>query len=711
MIEDTRHQKVQPEHLKRDAYLYIRQSTIHQVFHNTESTRRQYDLRRRAVALGWPDDGVIVIDSDLGKSGASAADREGFQKLVADVGMGKAGIVLGLEVSRLARNSSDWHRLLEICALTGTLILDEDGVYDPSNFNDRLLLGMKGTMSEAELHMLRARLRGGILNKARRGELQMPLPIGLSYDALGKVTLTPDSQIQDALCSVFKTYKRTGSASAVVKYFCRNNLQFPRLIRGRINKGKIVWGPLAHSRTLHILHNPRYAGAFVYGRMKTYKQSNGTLGVRKLPIDQWHTVIPDAHQGYITWDQYNDNLKTLRACSKAYGIDRRNHPPGNGPALLQGLVVCGVCGHRMTLRYHSRKGKLVPDYVCQRHGIEYGKPKCQHIPGSNIDNAISQLLLELVKPVTLEIAFTVQQEVQQRLKEADKLRFQKVQRAQYQADLARDRFMSTDSRNRLVAAQLEADWNDKLRTLNEVRQEYEQQHELDKIKLDKQCREKILSLAKNFPKVWNDSATSDQQRKRMVRLIIEDVTMERTDKDVDLRVRLKGGATHRMTVPIPLSAWQARKTKPEIIEEIDRLIDHFTDKEIVDNFNRRGIKPSEGEKFTRAIIGNLRRNNNLKSRFDRLREKGLLTVDEMAEELGVSASTVKIWRRYGLLKSYKYNDNGAILELYLAKKHSRHLVKLFDPSACPNGPIASSGCRLKEFSYRPASRVEFYFPL
>lgn len=685
MTNDTRHQKVRPEHLKRDAYLYIRQSTIHQVFHNTESTRRQYDLRRRATALGWADDNVIVIDSDLGQSGASAKDREGFQRLVADVGMGKAGIVLGLEVSRLARNSSDWHRLLEICALTDTLILDEDGLYDPSHFNDRLLLGMKGTMSEAELHMLRARLRGGILNKASRGELQVPLPVGLSYDQSGKVTLTPDSQVQEAFHMFFKTYKRTGSASAVVKHFRNNGLQFPRLIRGQINKGKTVWGPLTHTRSLHTLHNPRYAGTFVYGRMKSYKQSNGRMGVRQLPIDQWHTVIPDAHPGYITWEQYNDNLKTLRACSQAYGKDRRNHPPGNGPALLQGLIVCGVCGTRMTLRYHSRNGKLIPDHVCQRHGIEYGKPKCQHIPGSNIDKAIEQLLLELVKPVTLEIAFTVQQEVQQRLKEADKLRYQKVQRAQYQADLAKERFMNIDPRNRLVADQLEADWNEKLRTLNDVRQEYEQQHELDKIKLDKQCREKILSLAKNFPKVWNDPATSDQQRKRMIRLIIEDVTMIRDARNVDLRIRLKGGATHQMTVPVPLSAWKARKTKPEIIDEIDKLIDHFTDREIADNLNRRGIKPSEGEKFNSAIVGRLRRHYNLKMRYDRLREKGLLTVDEMAESLDVSANTVKIWRRYGLLKGYSYNDKG---------------WRLFEPVTDKTKPMKSQGGKLK-LSERP----------
>lgn len=686
MSNEMRHQKVRSEHLNRNAYLYIRQSTIHQVFHNTESTRRQYDLRRRAIALGWTDNSVIVIDSDQGKSGASTKDREGFQRLVADVGMGKAGIVLGLEVSRLARNSSDWHRLLEICALTDTLILDEDGLYDPSHFNDRLLLGMKGTMSEAELHMLRARLRGGILNKARRGELQIPLPIGLSYDPLGKVILTPDSQVQQAFHMLFNTYKRTGSASAVVKHFCNNGLQFPRLLRGQINKGQTVWGPLTHTRALHVLHNPRYTGTFVYGRMKSYQRPDGSLGVRDLPIDQWDTIIPDAHPGYITWEQYNDNLKTLRACSQAHGQDRRNHPPGNGPALLQGLIVCGVCGQRMTLRYHCRKGKLIPDYVCQRHGIEYGKPKCQHIPGSNIDKAIEQLLLELVKPVTLEIAFTVQQEVQQRLKEADKLRYQKVQRAQYQADLAKERFMNIDPRNRLVADQLEASWNDSLRALNEVREEYEQQHELDKIKLDKQCREKILSLAKDFPKVWNDPATSDQQRKRMIRLIIEDVTMERTGKEVDLRIRLKGGATHQMTAQVPLSAWQARKTKPEIIEEVDKLIDHLnSDRDIADNLNRRGIKPPEGGKFTTVTIGHLRRHYNLKSKYDRLREKGLLTVDEMAKELKVSPTTVKIWRRYGLLKSVKYNDKGE---------------RLFEPVTQETRPVKNQGLKFK-LSERP----------
>jgi len=336
------HQKVRAEHLKRDAYLYIRQSTIQQVFHNTESTQRQYALKQRAIALGWPAERVIIIDGDQGQSGASAVDREGFQKLVAEVGLGHAGIVLGLEVSRLARNCSDWHHLLEICGLTGTLILDEDGLYDPSQFNDRLLLGLKGTMSEAELHVLRARLQGGIRNKARRGELRIPVPVGLLYDTQGRLALDPDKQVQQALHTFFQVYQREGSALAVVKYFHKNGLSFPRRLRGGANKGQLAWGPLCHTRSLQVLRNPRYAGAFVFGRTRACKWANGRDGHRPLPQEDWHTLIPDAHPGYITWQQYQDNLRTLHACAQAHGQDRLKSPPGQGPALLQGLVVCGV---------------------------------------------------------------------------------------------------------------------------------------------------------------------------------------------------------------------------------------------------------------------------------------------------------------------------------------------------------------------------------
>jgi DNA invertase Pin-like site-specific DNA recombinase len=306
-IADAAASKVSASHLERAAYLYVRQSTLRQVLTNTESTQRQYALRQRAVALGWPTAQIVVIDQDQGHSGASAADREGFQRLVAEVGMGRAGLVLGLEVSRLARNNADWHRLLEICALTDTLICDEDGLYDPSGFNDRLLLGLKGTMSEAELHFLRARLRGGILSKARRGELQAPLPVGLCYDPAGRVALDPDQGVQKTLRHLFSTFERTGSARAVVQAFAAEGLRFPVRVKGGPRKGELVWTALRHWRVLRTLHNPRYAGAFCFGRRRTRQRPEGRTSVRDLPREEWTALIPDAHAGYISWERFEQN--------------------------------------------------------------------------------------------------------------------------------------------------------------------------------------------------------------------------------------------------------------------------------------------------------------------------------------------------------------------------------------------------------------------
>ncbi len=294
-------QQVTPGHLQRLAYLYIRQSTLRQVVEHTESTARQYALRDRAIALGWPPERIVVIDEDQGHSGATSAGRTGFQTMVAEVGLGRVGIVMGLEVSRLARNNSDWHRLLEICALTQTLILDEDGLYDPATFNDRLLLGLKGTMSEAELHVLRARLRGGILNQARRGALKLPLPVGLAYREDGQVILAPDEQVQQALHLLFATFRRTGSASAVVRAFAEQELRFPRRVRTGPHRGEVIWRPLQHDTVLDVLHNPRYAGAFVFGRTRTQPTVEGGSRRTLVPRDQWFALLPGSHAGYLTW--------------------------------------------------------------------------------------------------------------------------------------------------------------------------------------------------------------------------------------------------------------------------------------------------------------------------------------------------------------------------------------------------------------------------
>jgi DNA invertase Pin-like site-specific DNA recombinase len=659
MNQET-HQKVKATHLKRNAYLYIRQSTLRQVLENSESTKRQYDLRQRAIALGWPEDRIIVIDHDLGQSGASAADREGFQRLVTEVSLGRAGIVLGLEVSRLARNNTDWHRLLEICALTDTLILDEDGIYDPSHFNDRLLLGLKGTMSEAELHVLRARLQGGIRNKARRGELVIKPPIGLLYNSEGVLVLDPDKQVQQSLRLLFETFRRTGSATATVKAFRKQGLLFPRRVPGGPQKGDLVWGALGHCQVLRILHNPRYAGAFVFGRHHSRKTVDGRSRIVPVPREEWETLIPEAHAGYLSWEHYEQNQKRLHESAQAVGSDRRKSPAREGPALLQGLILCGRCGDRMTVRYHVRHGRLCPEYLCQREGIEHAQPVCQQVPGSGIDEAIGALLMEAVSPVALEVALSVQQELQSRLEEADSLRLKQVERAQYEADLARRRYMRVEPEHRLVADSLEAEWNSKLRALAETQQERERHRQQDRQALSDQQRAAILALAADFPRLWRDPNTPDRERKRMTRLLLEDVTLLRADTIV-LQIRFKGGATRTLTVPIPLNAWQQRATSPEVVKEIDRLLEHNTYRQIAAILNERDMRSGEGKIFSSQIVARIRKQYGLTTRYDRLRKAGRLTLREMAALLGITPQWVRIWHRHGVLRGHAYTDKNECL--------------------------------------------------
>jgi DNA invertase Pin-like site-specific DNA recombinase len=658
-MREERGQKVTTSHLQRNAYLYVRQSSLRQVFENTESTERQYALRQQAIALGWRVEQVIVIDTDLGHSAASSVDREGFQRLVAEVGLGKAGIVLGLEVSRLARNSTDWHRLLEICALSDTLICDEDGIYDPAHFNDRLLLGLKGTMSEAELHVLKARLQGGLLNKARRGELVLPLPVGLVYNTHNRVMLDPDQRVRETLAFFFQTYRRTGSATATVKAFREQDLLFPRRVRSGPNKGELVWGPLAHSRALQVLHNPRYAGAFVFGRTRQRRTLQGHTIIRCQPEEEW-LIVPDMHPGYLSWEDYELNGRRLRECAQALGTDRRKSPPREGPALLQGLVVCGICGSRMTLRYHLRQGRQVPDYMCQGEGIQHGEPVCQQVPGAAIDQAIGELLVSAMTPLALEVALAVQQELQSRIDEADQLRRKQVEQARFEADLARRRYLHVDPANRLVADSLEADWNDKLRQLSDAQVEYERQRENDRLAITDEHRARIAALANDFPRLWQDPDTPDRERKRMARLLIEDLTLIKRH-EITVHVRFKGGATQTLTLPPPRCAWELRMTPAEVIAEIDRLLDHYTEGQIAVMLNQRGLRSGEGKPFHSRLVARIRHNHGLKPRYDRLRETGMYTIDEMTTLLGVRADTVKQWGRHGLLLRHAYTDKNEYL--------------------------------------------------
>jgi DNA invertase Pin-like site-specific DNA recombinase len=652
-VNQAKQDKVHAKHLERNAYLYVRQSTLRQVNENTESTKRQYALQQRAVALGWQQDQIVVIDSDLGQSGASSVERTGFQRLVADVGMGRAGIVMGLEVSRLARNSSDWHKLLEICALFDTLILDEDGVYDPSCFNDRLVLGLKGTMSEAELHLIRARMNGGILSKAKRGELRCTLPVGFVYDESARVILDPDQQVQETIRAFFETFRRTSSATATVREFRQEKLLFPRRLTHGERKGDTIWVALDHSRALRLLHHPRYAGAFVFGRTR----SRGNTSPKKQEREDWIALLQDAHCGYIGWTEFERNQELLRENSAIHGSDRRHGPPREGPALLQGIVVCGVCGERMTVRYQRRNGQLAPIYVCQRSGIKNAESICQSIPGTNIDEAIGALVIEVMKPQILEATLAVQRELETRFEEADVLRHKQVERAHHEETVARRRYMSVDPTNRLVADSLEAEWNVKLRALAEAKDQYTRQRDIDHQLIDGEKSEQIIALCNDVPKLWHDPATPQRERKRMLRLVVDDITLLK-EANVVANVRFRGGTTRTLLLPRALPIWKLRRIDSNVVSEIDRMLNTLNDDEIAAALCERGFKTYEGVTADRRMVQRIRRGYDLKSRFERLREAGMLTVDEVAEQLGVCRGTVNQWRRQGFLCAVRYDEKG-----------------------------------------------------
>jgi DNA invertase Pin-like site-specific DNA recombinase len=656
-MTDSTARKVKAGHLDRNAFLYVRQSTLRQVTENQESTRRQYGLRERATALGWTPEQIVIVDCDLGVSGASA-DREGFQKLVAEVGMRHVGIVLGLEVSRLARNSTDWHRLLELCALTDTLILDEDGLYDPTEYNDRLLLGLKGTLSEAELHMLRARLRGGLLAKARRGELCISLPVGLVYDGSGRVVLHPDAQIQDTIHLFFRTFLRTGTACATVKYFSEHNIPFPVPAKVGTTPTEVLWRRLNVGRAVHILHNPRYAGAFAYGRRSSRKQPDGRYRTVRLPREQWHVLLLDVHPGYISWEDHERIQEQLRASALAYGIERRHGPPREGPALLQGLVLCGRCGARMTVRYHRRPGKLVPDYLCHVRTMPYRDTPCQNIPGGEVDAAIGGLLIETMTSIALDLTLAVEAELTSRLEETDRLRRQQIERARHEADHARQRYMHVDASNRLVAASLEADWNQKLRALEETRERVDRERSTDRSTFDDAARQRVRTLAADFPAVWNHPATPCRERKRMIALLLSDVTLIKEQEEITLHVRFRAGATTTLRIPIPLNAWRKRQTHPKALARAEALLQAHSRAEVAAKLNEEGFTTGAGAPFDPDAVSWLQQRWGLKTYRDHLLAAGKLTSTKMATQLGISAELLSEWRRSGRLSATRCNDKG-----------------------------------------------------
>ena len=635
-------EKVRSSHLAKKAYLYIRQSTLRQVVEHEEGRRRQYQLQEQARLLGWPEDRIEIIDCDLGLSGASA-DREGFQKLVAEAGLGKVGLVMGLEVSRLARNSTDWHRLLEICALTETLILDEDGLYDPQQFNDRLLLGLKGTLSEAELHVIRARLQGGIRNKARRGELRTPLPIGFVYDETGRVVLDPDQQVQETLHLFFRTFRRVGTALGTVKYFERQNLAFPK--RPVWSRRPAEWGKLDFSTAWRLLGNPRYAGIYFFGATRQRRLPNGRGILARRPRAEWVAFQKEAHPGYLSVEEYEENLRQLRANGVRQGADHRR-PAREGPGLLQGLVICGRCGRQMSVHYYHRKDGMAPSYVC----ASKTEPQCQYVYGILVDQAIGDLLLEVVTSLTLELALEVHAEVSRRFDETQRLRAQRVERARYEAELARDRFLQVDPRHRLVATNLEAEWNEKLQLLAEAQSELERVN-TERPQLSQQQRTEVLGLSSDFPRLWQDPRTPFREKKRLLRLLIEDVTLVAGDA-IEVNVRFRGGPTRCLKLSRPMKVIEMRRTPSEAVHAIDELLNQHTEEEVATILNERGLKSGGGLPFRAKLVGGVRRAYGLQTRSARLRKMGCLTASEAAQRLHVGLPKFHQWVAEGRVRRY-----------------------------------------------------------
>ena len=483
----------------------------------------------------------------------------------------------------------------------------------------------------------------------------MPLPIGLVYDPANHVVLDPDAGVSQAVRHLFATFARTGSARAVVQTFAAEGLRFPLRVRKGPHKGELAWGDLRHWRVLSVLHNPRYAGAFFYGRHRWGPGPNGKGTMLSVPRGQWIALIPDAHPGYITWETFEANQRQLLNSAQARGAQRKAGPAREGPALLQGLAVCGRCGRHMTVGYHTRRGVEYPEYRCTADAIQAGTRRCQIIAGAGVDEAVSALLLDTLTPLALEVALSVQAEIEARAGEADRLRRTHVERAQTHAEMARRRYLGVDPGNRLVADALEADWNDALRCLREAQDDYDRASAAAEAALSDERKAKVRALAGDFPALWADPATPQRERKRMIRLLVEDVTLHRSDV-IHAQVRFRGGQSASLSVPIPPKAWETWQTPPDTVALIDSLLDDHTDAGVAEALNQAGHRSGKGQAFSPHMVEELRRRYELRNHYERLRAAGMLSIEEMALRLGVHAGTIKVWRRAGVLTGHLGDD-------------------------------------------------------
>jgi DNA invertase Pin-like site-specific DNA recombinase len=651
--------KIAEHHRSRPAYIYLRQSTPSQVRHHQESTERQYALREKALELGWSESLIHTLDRDLGKTGTEMAGREDFKTLVAEVSMGQVGAVFALEVSRLARSNLDWHRLLELCALTETLVIDEDGCYDPADFNDGLLLGLKGAMAQAELHFLHARLQGGKLNKAKKGELRFPVPVGLCYDEQGHIILDPDEEVQGAVSLVFRLFRETGSAFGVMQRFAKSELRFPKRSYGGAWDGKIIWGRLTHSRVLGMLKNPSYAGMYVFGRYQYRRQISPDGGVHKriqaVAMADWRVSLKEHHEGYITLEEFFQNQERLEKNRTNGEETLLAGPAREGLALLQGLLLCGTCGHALTVRY-TGNGGIYPCYLCNRLRREGTANKdCMSFRCELLDAAIAEEVLQALQPAEIELALAALQELESRDRTMSHQWQMRLERAAYEAALAERRYQEVDPSQRLVAGTLERRWNDALLQLEDLKKQAAEFLCQEARVATSEQKAKVLALARDLPRLWHAPTTQAKDRKRMLRLLIKDITVEKPlrPKQLVAHIRWQGGACTDICVQLPPNIADRVRYPAAVVDRVRHLAQSLPDGEIAGCLNQEGQVSALGKPFTGSMIQWIRYRYQIpRARLVRPEE---LTVQQVAERFSVSPNVVYYWIDRGIIQARRLN--------------------------------------------------------
>lgn len=602
--------KVLPAHLARRAYVYVRQSSPGQVLSHPESARRQRDLVKLAASLGWAASRIMVLDEDQGKSGQSSAGREAFKRILGDVSVGEVGIVIGLEVSRLARNSADWFPLVEMCGLTGTLIADEEGVYEPNDPNDRLVLGLKGTLSEAELQRIRARLHGARWSLARRGQLRRKIPSGYVWDEQGRVVKDPDERVQVALASFFQRFAEVGSALGLARSYGREGLLFPRRdFRGRWS-GPVHWKALSVRDTTRILHNPFYAGAYFYGERRAVTTLDPETRTRKtvlqhLPRERWEVLIQASHPAYLSWEQFLANQERLKDNRCVKGTERG--AARSGAALLQGIAYCGRCGRRMAMRYAGRDP--YPLYLCRHHTNSGEDIRCQSVAASGVDAFIARRILEAIRPAGIEAAIAAIDELERRAEDLRRQWQHRITQAEYEAGLARRRYEVVDPENRLVAGNLERDWEEKLRELEALQKEYAVRTGQPPLRIDSEERRRLHELARDLPRLWHARTTKSSDRKRVARILVREVWLTQQDEPRLTRVQMhwQTGAVTEGEVARPLPIGLRFRTPGSVVERIRELAHSKRPSEIAAELSSEGLKTAQGKQFTAPRVSALLR--------------------------------------------------------------------------------------------------------